>query len=103
MVDEEGFTYDVNKPAYLHYNGSFCVCKDMHLSLLVWPCFAGKTKYGAMFTNKEQWYQIQITKDGEMLEVYGYKYTDDEKEAYESKKEDVLVLLQKANTVWELD
>lgn len=103
MVDEDGYTYDVNKPGYLHYNGNLSISKSPYLSFLIWPKFSGETKYGIMLKDEESMYQIRLTEKGEMLEEDGYKYTEEEIEAYEKNKEEIDIFMEKAHAVWDLD
>lgn len=103
MLDEDGYTYDVNKPDYLSYKGSLSVSKSSTLSLIIWPGFASDTEYGLFALEDGYIYNLSLTEDGELLEDGEYIYSSAEKKIHEKYKDDIAIFLEKAHNEWDFE
>lgn len=100
LLKEDGYSYYVKKPGYLHYTGNLIV-KDTNkkISLFIWPLISGGYEYGFRFEENGWFTDINIDKN---LEAEAQGKTFDVQKVKEYKT-DLEELYSKANEMWQLE
>ncbi|WP_461205842.1 hypothetical protein [Clostridium sp. DL1XJH146] len=96
---EDGYTYSVKKPDYLHYTGNLAVSNmEKGELLIVWPLIFGGYKYGFSIQYAEGAYEIYV--DENMKPI-----NEDDMDAIqeiEKHKDELEELFSKENEMWQL-
>jgi hypothetical protein len=102
-TDAEGFSYGVSYPDYLEFTGNLSVTfpsddgeNPFTDALIIWPLLGGGYEYGAVLYVDNMQYQIYIDENGNAMDEVD---TDIALECSQS----ILTLLEKANTMWDLE
>lgn len=97
--DGEGYDYLVKYPDYLSFTGNLSVGMPVvdddpfTDALLVWPQLDGNYEYGLLIYEEDSGYQIYIDAQGNALD-------DTYNEVIERHKDDIDMLLEKADDMW---
>ncbi len=100
-VDEEGFTYGVKYPDYLSNVGNLSVAFppiDDNLindGLIIWLNGKSEYEYGVILYDNENQYMVYIDENGKEL-------NEEDHGIVEKHKENITLLLNKANVFWKL-
>lgn len=98
-TDSEGFDYGVKYPDYLTLTGNLSVGmpadeENMYTdAIIIWPKLDGTYEYGALLYDEEGSWQIEIDREGNVLNA---EYQD----VIERHMENISVLLKKAEIMW---
>lgn len=101
-TDDEGYDFSVKYPNYLSFTGNLCVGMPAEDDnpftdfIVIWPNVTGASKYGASITVGNEMYQIYINPDGTAVDPA-------DGETVAGCKENIAVLLKKANEMWDLE
>ncbi len=100
--DSEGYLYNLKLPDFLQTDCNACISNEEEgISLFIWPKISGRTEYGMQLSHPEGGELnielcMMIDEEGNALEEMGEK----EKRKFESQKEEIQVLLEKAEKRW---
>jgi hypothetical protein len=101
--DEDGFSYGVNYPEYLQFTGNLFVAfpstdeeNPYTDSLIIWPLLKDGYEYGVILYTDDTQYQIYIDKNGNAI-------NEEDENIVLEYSQSILTLLEKANTMWEIE
>ncbi|WP_138203003.1 hypothetical protein [Haloimpatiens lingqiaonensis] len=101
MTKEDGYTYSVKKPDYLHYTGNLAVTNNKNNDLLIiWPRITGGYEYGLILQENEGGYNIYVDKNMKPIDIN--KDDPHAIEMIEEHKVGVEALISRANKMWRL-
>lgn len=99
FIVEDGYIYNVKKPAYLQYTGNLGVSNpEKGELLLIWPLMSGGYKYGFRLQEDGSTYEIYV--DENMNPIY--KDDTEDVKKIEEHKSDIETLFSKSNEMWNL-
>ena len=99
MVGDDGYTYYVKKPDYLHFTGNLAISNsDKGQDLIIWPHIIGGYEYGFRLRKNEDVYEIYVDKN---LEPVNKDHPVDVQLVKEFNK-DLQELYEKADNMWGL-
>lgn len=100
-IDEEEFTYGVKYPDYLSNIGNLSVASPpiddnpYNDGLIIWLNGKLEYEYGVILYDNENQYMIYIDEDGKEL-------AEEDHDIVEKHKENIKILLNKAEAFWQL-
>lgn len=98
VSNEEGLVFETDK------NGNVKSDNGTNISLFIWPkIFAGYT-YGIDVENVDEWYQIDVDKDGHYIvdEDVDPEHQEKLKEVLEENQEEIDKLFDLADKMWDI-
>ena len=98
VSDEEGLVFEQDK------DGNVISDNGTAVSLYIWPkMFFGYT-YGIDISNGDEWYQIEVDKDGQYIvdEDVDPENQEKRKELLEENREEIKKLLDLADKMWDI-
>lgn len=98
ITSADGYTYSVNKPRYLKFNGNLALINnESNLTLIVWPVFPTGYKYAVMLEH----YTVEIDSEANPVNPSD-KINDSVVSELSKNKEAIEELFYAANNMWNL-
>ncbi len=100
MKNEDGYIYNVKKPAYLHYTGNLGVSNyNKGEFLIIWPLMFDGYKYGFRIKEVDAVYEVYVDENMKPIDKED-KYIAKKVEEHKAGLE---TLFLKANEMWQLE